>query len=102
MEYSLISGVNDGMKEAGELALLLQDFPCHVNLIPVNPVKERKFQPSDRKHTEDFKKVLEKRGIRVTIRRELGRDISGACGQLRKSYLENQGQAADDGSAASL
>ena len=60
-----------------------------MNLIPVNPVRERSFVQSDKKVVEKFKNKLEKYGINVTIRREMGRDIDGACGQLRRSYLDN-------------
>ena len=87
-EYSLVAGVNDNEKEARELGNLLRNFPCHVNLIPVNPIKERQFTRSDRTNIEKFKISLEKYGINVTIRREMGRDIDGACGQLRKSYID--------------
>lgn len=87
-EYSLVAGVNDNEDEARELAGLLKGFPCHVNLIPVNPIKERAYVQSGQVQIEKFKKLLEKSGIHVTIRREMGRDIDGACGQLRKSYLE--------------
>lgn len=66
----------------------IQDINCHVNLIPVNPVKERSFRQSTRQAVENFKIKLEKCGINVTIRREMGSDIDGACGQLRKSYME--------------
>jgi len=59
-----------------------------INLIPVNPIKERDFTRSDRINIEKFKNTLEKYGINVTIRREMGRDIDGACGQLRKSYMD--------------
>ncbi len=86
-EYSLVSGINDNLKEASALAALLKDQHGHVNLIPVNPIKERDFVQSDRKAIEAFKNLLEKSGINVTIRREMGRDINGACGQLRKSFL---------------
>lgn len=87
-EYSLVKGVNDNQKEAAELAALLKGCQGHVNLIPVNPIKERNFVQSDRKAVEEFKNVLEKNGIHVTIRREMGRDIDGACGQLRKRFLD--------------
>ncbi len=86
-EYSLVRGVNDSMQEADALARLLKDQRGHVNLIPVNPIKERDFVQSERKTVEAFKNQLEKSGINVTIRREMGRDIHGACGQLRRSYL---------------
>ena len=87
-EYSLVGHVNDSAQDAGRLGQLLEDLNCHVNLIPVNPIKERNFQQSDHRVIEAFKTKLEKYGINVTIRREMGRDIGGACGQLRKSYLE--------------
>ncbi|MBS6516869.1 MAG: 23S rRNA (adenine(2503)-C(2))-methyltransferase RlmN [Clostridium sp.] len=89
-EYSLVKGVNDNLNEARALAELLKGQHGHVNLIPVNPIKEREFKQSDRKAIEEFKQYLEKRGINVTVRREMGRDIDGACGQLRKSYIEKE------------
>lgn len=89
-EYSLVAGVNDTQEEAGKLAALLKGRNCHVNLIPVNPIKERNYQKSDRQNIANFKNYLEKNGINVTIRREMGSDIQGACGQLRKSYLEKE------------
>lgn len=91
-EYSLVSGVNDNPGEARALAALLKDQHGHVNLIPVNPIKERDFVQSERRAIEEFKNLLEKSGINVTIRREMGRDINGACGQLRKSYIEKDKQ----------
>ena len=89
-EYSLVQGVNDNLQEAQALTTLLKDMHGHVNLIPVNPIKERDFIQSDRKAIQSFKNYLEKNGINVTIRREMGRDIDGACGQLRKRYLETK------------
>lgn len=89
-EYSLVKGVNDNLQEAKALADLIGDQHGHVNLIPVNPIKERDYEQSDRKAIEEFKSYLEKRGINVTVRREMGRDIDGACGQLRKSYIEKE------------
>ncbi len=71
-----------------ELAERLRGINCHVNLIPVNPIKERSFERSARQAVENFKIKLEKYGINGTIRREMGSDIDGACGQLRKSYME--------------
>lgn len=88
-EYSLVAGVNDSEDEARHLGNLLNGINCHVNLIPVNPIKERNFRQSIKKDVEKFKNVLEKYGINVTIRREMGRDIQGACGQLRKSYKDS-------------
>ncbi|MCI8560838.1 MAG: 23S rRNA (adenine(2503)-C(2))-methyltransferase RlmN [Dorea sp.] len=87
-EYSLVKGVNDSEDDARELVLLLRDRNCHLNLIPVNPVKERDFERPDRKNALAFKNKLEKNGINVTIRRERGSDIDGACGQLRKRYAD--------------
>ena len=89
-EYSLVAGVNDNLEEAAALAALIKDQQGHVNLIPVNPIKERDYVQSDRKAIEAFKNLLEKNGINVTIRREMGRDIHGACGQLRKSFLTEE------------
>ena len=85
-EYSLVGGVNDSEKDAEELAGLIGGLNCHVNLIPVNPVKERNFAESDREKVCAFKNKLEKYQINVTIRREMGRDIDGACGQLRRRH----------------
>jgi 23S rRNA (adenine2503-C2)-methyltransferase len=87
-EYSLVRGVNDSRKDAEELAVLIGHLNCHVNLIPVNPIKERDFVQSDRQAVEAFRSRLEKRGIPATVRREMGRDIDGACGQLRRRHME--------------
>lgn len=82
-EYSMVEGKNDSPKEAKELSGLLKGLNCHVNLIPLNPVEGRMGQRSLRSHIEEFKLILEKNHINVTIRREMGRDIDAACGQLR-------------------
>ena len=87
-EYSLVAGVKDTEEEAGKLVSLLKGKNCHVNLIPVNPIKERDYRQSDKVAIDKFKNKLEKNRINVTIRREMGRDIEGACGQLRKSYTD--------------
>ena len=87
-EYSLVAGVNDSDEDARELSSRIHDINCHVNLIPVNPIKERSYRRSTHLAVENFKIKLEKCGINVTIRREMGSDIDGACGQLRKSYIE--------------
>ncbi|MDO5146679.1 MAG: 23S rRNA (adenine(2503)-C(2))-methyltransferase RlmN [Eubacteriales bacterium] len=87
-EYSLVKGVNDHKEQARELAELVRGMNCHINLIPVNPVKEREYEQSEQKHVAAFRRMLEKRHIQVTVRREMGRDISAACGQLRKGYKE--------------
>lgn len=87
-EYSLVAGVNDKKEDAEDLAGLISDMNCHVNLIPVNPIKERDYTQPDTAAVVSFQNKLEKNGINVTIRREMGRDIDGACGQLRKRYME--------------
>ena len=89
-EYSLVQGVNDRDEDADELIQILQHRNYHINLIPVNPIKERDFQRPSRKSAENFKNKLEKSGINVTIRREMGSDIDGACGQLRRRYVETK------------
>lgn len=93
-EYSLVGGVNDTDEDARELAELAAPLCCHVNLIPVNPIKERDFVQSETGRIQAFKNKLEKQKINVTIRREMGRDIDGACGQLRRKNLANTGAAA--------
>ena len=89
-EYSLVGGKNDGQEDARQLADLISGLNCHVNLIPVNPIKERDYVQSGKKVIGNFKNKLEKYRINVTIRREMGRDINGACGQLRRSYLDKR------------
>ena len=87
-EYSLVGGVNDTKEDADRLSQLVRGMNCHINLIPVNPIKEREYVQSEHKDILNFKNKLEKNGINVTIRREMGRDIDGACGQLRKRFIE--------------
>lgn len=94
-EYTLISGKNDSPEAATRLASLLnsslrpknenESFPIHVNLIPVNPVTETGFSASDKASIEKFASILEKKGIRATVRRRLGSDINASCGQLRRA-----------------
>ena len=91
-EYSLARGVNDSPEDARALAKLLKGFMWHVNLIPINPVEERSYVQSDRKSIVNFKNSLEKYGGNVTIRREMGRDIQAACGQLRRRYMTQIGE----------
>lgn len=88
-EYSLVEGVNDREENAVELARLVRGLNCHINLIPVNPIKERNYRHSSIKSIQKFKNILEKYKINVTIRREMGADIDAACGQLRKSYMDD-------------
>lgn len=82
-EYALIGGVNDDLKHARALADLLDDLPCHVNLIPVNYVPERNYQRTPKDEIRAFQNELNRLGINATVRREKGHDISAACGQLR-------------------
>jgi 23S rRNA (adenine2503-C2)-methyltransferase len=86
-EYSLVEGVNDEETHAKQLVKLVKGLNCHVNLIPVNPIKERNYRKSSDYRILNFKNLLEKNKINVTIRREMGADINAACGQLRKSYM---------------
>jgi 23S rRNA (adenine2503-C2)-methyltransferase len=88
-EYSLIAGVNDTNEDVKELSFLLKNRNCHLNLIPINPIDERKFTSPNEKITLNFKNKLEKTKINVTIRREMGADIKGACGQLRRGSRKN-------------
>lgn len=87
-EYSLVKGENDSEEHAKKLAGLLKGLLCHVNLIPVNPISERDYVQSERASIEKFKNMLEKYQINVTIRREMGRDIAAACGQLRRDFKQ--------------
>lgn len=90
-EYSLIKGVNDSLHDAKELAALAGSISAHINLIPVNPVRERDYEQPDLSAVQAFRAKLEKHGINVSIRRVLGRDIDGACGQLRHRHIEISG-----------
>ncbi len=85
-EYILIHGVNDSVQQAEELADLIKGLMGHVNLIPVNPVKERAWKRPPSETIKKFQTVLEKRGIPATVRREMGTEIDAACGQLRRKY----------------
>lgn len=87
-EYALINQLNDQEEYAFELADKLKGLLCHVNLIPMNPVKETNFKESNKDTIKKFKEILESKGIQTTVRRRLGSDIDAACGQLRRRYLE--------------
>jgi 23S rRNA (adenine2503-C2)-methyltransferase len=87
-EYAMINGVNDSIENAGELAKRLKGTMCHVNLIPVNEVKENNYTKSSEDKIKTFAGILGSCGIETTIRRKLGSDINAACGQLRKRYKE--------------
>ena len=86
-EYSLIAGENADLAHADALAALLKGMPCHVNLIRLNEVKERALRAADEANAQVFLKRLSGHGISATLRRSMGADIGGACGQLRASYL---------------
>lgn len=85
-EYSLVSGVNDRREDADELIELVGHLNCHVNLIPVNPIEERDYKESTAQAVRAFQKRLEQNKVTATVRREMGRDIDGACGQLRRRH----------------
>ncbi len=87
-EYALISGVNDSKAHAEELGRLLSGMLCHVNLIPVNPIKEKNFKRSEKNAIKVFTETVETYRISVTVRRKLGADINASCGQLRQAETE--------------
>lgn len=86
-EYAMIHGLNDSDDCALELAKRLKHMLCHVNLIPINDVKERNYSKSSNEKVEKFAQILRAKGIETTIRRKLGSDIDAACGQLRRGYM---------------
>ena len=87
-EYALVNGVNDNREDAIHLARLLHGILCHVNLIPVNKIKDGKYEKSSVEKMMKFRDTLNEKGIVATIRRELGSDISAACGQLVRDKQE--------------
>jgi 23S rRNA (adenine2503-C2)-methyltransferase len=89
-EYTLLDGVNDGLTQAADLARLLRGQRCHVNLIPFNPYPGARFRPTPRPGIRAFRDALRERGLRATVRRTRGRDISGACGQLHAGALRGE------------
>lgn len=89
-EYSLVSGVNDGKEDARSLAKLLKGRQCHINLIPVNEIKENTLKRPSKKTIEEFEKIVSEHGLDVTVRREMGNDINAACGQLRRNFLKTK------------
>lgn len=88
IEYVMIDNLNSSDKEAAELCALLKGLPCHVNLINLNRVSGKKFSGVSNTRLTSFRKRLEDGGISVTVRRSLGGDIEGACGQLKRRYEE--------------
>lgn len=91
-EYTLIKGINDSRECASELARLVKGFPSHVNLIRLNEVKERNLNAPTADSAKRFCQMLEDMGVSVTIRKSLGNDIEGACGQLRRRYITDDRQ----------
>ncbi len=89
-EYALIQNVNDEKVHAKELAGKIKGILSHVNLIPLNPIEERKWKGAGQEKARQFQKILRERGIEATIRRELGRDIQAACGQLRRKHIKQK------------
>ena len=89
-EYAMISGVNDSLSHADELARRLKGIMCHVNLIPANPVKENDFKRADEKTVQSFAARLNSKSVTTTVRRTLGADINASCGQLRRKSLERE------------
>lgn len=95
-EYTLIAGENCDREHAEALARLVKGKPCHVNLIRLNEVKERSLAAADEKEAYRFLGILEKSGVSATLRRSLGSDIGGACGQLRANYIKNNRENDND------
>ena len=87
IEYSLIKDKNISEKDTKELKKILNGLNCHINLIMLSPVKESELLPCSKLQATNFKTMLEKEGLSITIRRQTGIDIDGACGQLRRKYL---------------
>jgi len=87
-EYSLVSGINDGKEDAKSLSKLLKGKQCHINLIPVNEIKENTLKRPSKKTIEEFEKIVSEHGLDVTVRKEMGNDINAACGQLRRNFLK--------------
>ncbi|WP_003541075.1 23S rRNA (adenine(2503)-C(2))-methyltransferase RlmN [Desulfotomaculum nigrificans] len=85
-EYALLKEINDSEEHARQLVNLLKGMLCHVNLIPANPVEEKGFERTPPEKVERFRNIIEKAGLAVTVRRELGTDIDAACGQLRRRF----------------
>ena len=91
-EYALIDGVNDSVEHARELAKRLKGLLCHVNLIPVNPIKEKNFKKTTKNNLILFTNSLNNSKINATVRRRLGADIDAACGQLRNKRMQEASQ----------
>ena len=94
-EYTLIKGENSSPADAEKLAAVTRGLNCHVNLIMLNPVKERNLKRVDKDTLKAFTDTLNRLGVSNTLRRSMGNDIEGACGQLRNKYLEEQQKSED-------
>ena len=92
-EYAMIDGVNDSLEQARLLARHAKAVSAHVNLIPLNHVEERPFQPSTPEHLKEFIRILEQQRVNVTVRRRLGSDVDASCGQLRRKMQGRGGSA---------
>ena len=92
-EYALIDKLNSTPEHAKELARLIRGLQCHVNLIPLNYVEESPLIPASPKAVQTFLATLEGEHISATVRREMGSDIGGACGQLRRRVMMEEGNA---------
>lgn len=88
-EYSMIKGVNDSVEHANKLSKLLKGLSCHVNIIALNPVKERGLDGTSKQSISRFMDVLSKNKISCTLRRTMGQDLEGACGQLRRKFIKD-------------
>lgn len=91
-EYTLCMGINDSLLQAKQLSHLLKGRVCHVNVINLNNVATKDLIPCDKKHAYAFVATLNENGISATLRRTLGQDIDGACGQLRQGIMENKNE----------
>ncbi|MGE5629357.1 MAG: 23S rRNA (adenine(2503)-C(2))-methyltransferase RlmN [Solirubrobacterales bacterium] len=89
-EYALVDGKNDSREDAVELSNILKGMLCHVNLIPVNTVTEKKYNKPSQEKINIFCNILTAKGIETTVRKEMGADINAACGQLRRSFIKAQ------------
>jgi len=94
-EYALVREINDSSENAQKLSMILKGMLCHVNLIPINEIKENTYKTTTKEAINNFSKILLDAGIETTVRREMGSDINAACGQLRRSYLETKKTGVD-------
>jgi 23S rRNA (adenine2503-C2)-methyltransferase len=93
-EYALMNGINDSAELAHELGQKLQHLLCHVNVIPLNPIPDSKFQPTSDADTQHFVEILRSYGISATVRLRRGIEINAGCGQLRRAQMPKQSAAA--------